>query len=114
MQIDNHGLMSNDDTEEFMKDQDVQPRRDFLKTSMAILGSTSAAMIPNIAGAEDDKFTLFQDENSGFQIKVPQGWQQSEQNLPDRRRIVLFVNDDGSTDKDLMFVAFTPVRDDFT
>jgi len=59
---------------------------------------------------------MYTDETAGFEVKTPSGWQKSEQSLPDRRKIILFVNDNdaSSTNKDLMFIAYTPVRDDFT
>eukprot|EP00979_Chaetoceros_neogracilis_P006515 scaffold1335_cov282-Chaetoceros_neogracile.AAC.4 len=59
---------------------------------------------------------MYIDEASGFEVKTPSGWQKSEQALADRRKIVFFVNGDdaSSSEKDLMFIAYTPVRDDFT
>ena len=63
-----------------------------------------------------DKFVTFKDENCGFQIDVPAGWEVNEQSLPDRRRIILFIDpaDKDEKDKTLLFIAFTPVRDDYT
>lgn len=94
-------------------------RRKFMDiiSSAVVIGSTSTFFpLPSLA-AEDDAFTVYKDENIGFQIKAPSGWDKSEQTLPDRRRLVLFINnEDGSaTNKnDLMFIAYTPIRDDFT
>ena len=87
-------------------------RRDFLNLVPAVL---IAGVSPLPALANEDEFTMYEDESVGFQIKRPSGWEQSEQKLPDRRRIVLFVNNkEDSVDKDLMFIAYTPTRDDFT
>lgn len=84
------------------------------KAASAAFLSTVSASVPVFA--EDlSSLTYFQDETAGFQIKHP-NWEMSEQKLPDRRRIVLFVDnaDSASNEKDLMFIAYTPVRDDFT
>ena len=84
------------------------------KAASAAFLSTVSASVP--AFAEDlSSLTYFQDESAGFQIKHP-NWEMSEQKLPDRRRLVLFVDnaDSTSNEKDLMFIAYTPVRDDFT
>ncbi len=98
-------------------------RRNFLRSISAAIAAGSGAgagalPLPAFANEDDGLFTLYQDESVGFQIKRPSGWEQSEQSLPDRRRIVLFVNNkdavSSEADKDLMFVAYTPVRDDFT
>ena len=101
----------------------VDDRRSFL--SNIITGTAVVANIPlivssnpYIANAEEvnDKFTSFKDPNVGFQVQVPSGWTKSEQMLSDRRKIVLFINGDQAekASEDLIFVAYTPVRDDFT
>lgn len=93
----------------------------------------SSALEPTSSSSSSSDFSLFQDDLVGFQIKAPVQWKKSEQTLPDRRKIILFVNDEGANndsttttttasaggggngnDKDLMFIAYTPVRDDFT
>lgn len=90
-----------------------QDRRNFLNLFPAAALIAGAAPLP--AFANEDAFTLYRDETVGFEIKRPSGWEQSEQALPDRRRIVLFMNNnEEEADKSLMFVAYTPVRDDFT
>lgn len=91
-------------------------RRSFLST---IIGGTAAASIlssnPFIVNAEEggEKLTLFKDTKTGFQLKVPTSWKMSEQALRDRRQLTLFVDEDGNKE-DLVFIAYTPVRDDFT
>ena len=71
----------------------------------------------SVAVEENDKLTLYTDKTCGFQMKVPSSWERSEQSLPDRRKIVLYIDGssgDGNDDKNLIFIAYTPVRDDFT
>jgi hypothetical protein len=55
----------------------------------------------------------YEDEQCKFSMKVPSTWEKSTQSLPDRRKIVLYVKPD-SDKKSLVFVAYTPVRSDFT
>jgi hypothetical protein len=102
-----------------------------ISSSVAIIGSSvyaplvSHAVETNSLSSQATKinnidatnfFSVYQDNAVGFEIKVPAEWQKSEQSLPDRRKIVLFINDklDNTQEKDLMFVAYTSVRDDFT
>lgn len=86
----------------------------------ALLGIVSGAVamttsFTSPAFASSDDLTLYQDSTTGFQINYPASWKKTEQTLPDRRRLILFLNDDEfGKDKDLMFIAYTPVRDDFT
>lgn len=98
-----------------------ESRRQFISS---IIGSTALVPLvissnPSITNAaEETIFTTFKDPNVGFQLQVPTKWSKSEQTLPDRRKILLFVNNgDGEVAKgleDLIFVAYTPIRDDFT
>lgn len=54
----------------------------------------------------------FNDPTHGFSIQVPSNWVESSRILPDRRKIQLWTN---PTDpRVLLFVAYTPIRDDFT
>jgi len=104
------------------KYQEGQERRDFLNLIPAALITAATAATGSFPAFAIDQeanspFIMYRDETAGFEVKTPSGWQKSEQSLPDRRRIVLFVNpneNDASADKDLMFIAYTPVRDDFT
>ena len=103
-----------------------QDRRSFLST--IAVGTAAASFInPLIANAEDEdtgasKMSLFKDSNVGFQLQIPSNWKKSEQKLPDRRRLTLFINENDESSssnskkgpEDLIFVAYTPVRDDFT
>jgi hypothetical protein len=58
------------------------------------------------------KFVAFTDTTHQFSIQVPDGWTLTEQNLKDRRKILLWTDpmDKGTS----LFVVYTPVRDDFT
>jgi hypothetical protein len=96
-------------------DLEGRRRRDFLNLIPAALITATATASPFTASANDD-YSMYIDEASGFEVKTPSGWQKSEQALADRRKIVFFVNGDdaSSSEKDLMFIAYTPVRDDFT
>jgi len=88
-------------------------RRNFLNILPVALAAASFPFAD--AANANEQFSMYQDTNMGFEIKTPSGWEKSEQALADRRRIVLFVDNNGDgSDKDLMFVAYTPVRDDFT
>ena len=87
-------------------------RRDLM---VATFGSLAAAtVLPFVANAADDSsLVTFTDPECNFSILVPSGWEKSVQELADRRKIVLFV-DPKSQGKTLVFIAYTPVRDDFT
>ena len=78
----------------------------------AVTLATSAVLLdPTIAGAAEE-LTKFQDEQCKFTLSLP-SWERSEQQLPDRRKIVLYVKPD-SDKKTLLSLVYTPVRADFT
>jgi hypothetical protein len=107
-------------------------RRSFLSKMLLVGGGLTMGngIVPTLAahaeelqqgsGGADSKFSVFTDSDIGFSFNVPKNWNQSEQKLPDRRRLVLFVDDkDGASGggqglDDLVFIAYTPVRADFT
>ena len=70
---------------------------------------------PQVASAASTSFKNYDDPVHGFSIDVPDSWEPSTQQLPDRRKIQVWTdpttNENG---KSLIFVAYTPVRDDFT
>ena len=92
-------------------------RRDLLASAVASFVA-STAISPGVAVASTDELTSYKDPDCRFQISVPSKWEQTTQQLPDRRKIVLFVDptqkDMPEQDKTLMFIAYTPIRDDFT
>jgi len=55
----------------------------------------------------------YDDKSCKFSINVPSEWVKTEQTLPDRRKIILYFKPE-SDQKTLMFIAYSPVRDDFT
>jgi len=89
-------------------------RRGFLSSSASgiLAGTFSAFLRPYIASAAENVVD-FDDATWKFSVKVPSGWEQSVQALPDRRKIILYIKPD-SNQKTLCFIAYTPVRADFT
>uniref|UniRef100_A0A7R9ZSX9 PsbP C-terminal domain-containing protein n=1 Tax=Craspedostauros australis TaxID=1486917 RepID=A0A7R9ZSX9_9STRA len=85
-------------------------RRGWLSSTAGLVVG-AAAFAPS-AFAEDD-LKDYKDPDCKFSIKVPAGWDFSEQELADRRKIKLYL-EPNSNRKTLFFMAFTPVRDDFT
>ena len=84
-------------------------RRTWLATSAA----AAPSLLPFYANAAADlKLETFNDATHGFSLKVPADWQQSEQTLPDRRKLSMWR--DPTDESTLLFIAYTPVRDDFT
>jgi hypothetical protein len=87
-------------------------RRDFL-----IPLFSSVYILPRVAAGVAD-FTPYRDTNCGFEVLVPTSWKQTTQQLPDRRKIIIFSveNEENIPEKEktVMFIAYTPVRDDYT
>lgn len=85
--------------------------------SAASLAAASATILvdtpASYAEAAAASLTKYQDEACKFSILLPSDWTQSVQQLPDRRKIVLYIKPN-SEQKTLVFMAFTPVRDDYT
>ena len=82
----------------------------------SLLFNNNAAMAAD-GTSNDISLETYEDSDCGFQLLVPNGWEKSTQTLPDRRKIVFFVDPktkDNEQDKSLIFVAYTPVRDDYT
>jgi len=55
---------------------------------------------------------VLNDVKHGFRMNVPSQWTKQTQELPDRRCIVIWT--DPNDPKTALFIAYTPVRDDFT
>lgn len=74
---------------------------------------SSQAFFPaSEALAAEMELAPYDDKVHKFSLMVPSTWVRADQTLPDRRKIVIFSNPD---DKEtLMFIAYTPIRDDFT
>ena len=89
-------------------------RRSFHRTLTAAATTTLLSPLPSHAETTTE-FTTYTDKACSFRFDVPSAWDQSEQTLPDRRRIVFFIDPKSpADDKNLIFVAYTPIRDDFT
>ena len=85
-------------------------RREMLSV---VAGSSIAAWTsPAWAASESLSLETYQDLKTGISLKVPSSWTASVQQLPDRRAVILWI--DPKDPKSLVFVAFTPIRDDFT
>mgnify|MGYP002788105322 CR=1 FL=1 len=90
-------------------------RREFIESASSkatLLVSASSILGPQVSWAGDD-LVEYQDNDCKFSILVPSTWEKTTQSLPDRRKIVFFFKPD-SERKTLLFVAYTPVRSDFT
>jgi hypothetical protein len=91
-------------------------RRDWMVSSAAAVLTTAAAAfgpsVPMAVAADASKLTTFDDPKHGFSISIPQEWTSTKSELQDRRTI--FVWSDPSDPQTALFIAYTPVRDDFT
>ena len=90
-------------------------RRGFASVASVVAGSSTLLINPYVTKAQGDATPLipYEDNNCKFSINVPSEWVKTEQSLPDRRKIVLYFKPE-SNQKTLMFIAYTPTRDDFT
>lgn len=109
---------SNGDIEsELRSTAPVVKRRDFI---FPLFSAASSVCILPLAAASVSPADLrpYQDQNCRFEILVPNSWKQKEFQLPDRRKIVLLTADNEENvpekEKTVMFIAYTPVRDDYT
>lgn len=96
----------------------LMARRSFCALATTIGASIfSTAAFPSISNAAE--LTPFDDTDYGFRLQVPSSWEETEQKLSGRRKAVFLV-DPNSKDsatgaiETLGFIAYTPVRDDFT
>jgi hypothetical protein len=89
-------------------------RRNLL-ASAAAFGASSLLINPLRVNADESSNGLVSYEDADFKFKmmVPSGWDKTVQELPDRRKIVLYIKPD-SGQKTLLFFAYTPTRGDFT
>jgi PsbP len=92
----------------------ISTRRGWLSTSTTAV--TVAAVIglssPSSAAAASTAFTTFNDAVHGFSIQVPSSWPQIQETLMDRRTILVWT--DPTDTATSLFIAYTPVRDDYT
>jgi PsbP len=83
-----------------------------LLSSNDVANAAEAAVSSSQSSRTSSKLTDFNDPQHGFSIKVPADWIATNQELPDRRKINLWT--DPNDPATLLFIAYTPVRDDFT
>eukprot|EP00814_Leptocylindrus_danicus_P004880 CAMPEP_0116008912 /NCGR_PEP_ID=MMETSP0321-20121206/3132_1 /TAXON_ID=163516 /ORGANISM="Leptocylindrus danicus var. danicus, Strain B650" /LENGTH=258 /DNA_ID=CAMNT_0003477799 /DNA_START=82 /DNA_END=858 /DNA_ORIENTATION=- len=93
------------------KESGVPSRRDVLNYGLGLAGLSYVAL-PEVSNAAPTTYKTFKDEALNFQFQVPESWSNSKQTLPDRRELILFVDESSTTP--VMFLAYTPIRDDFT
>jgi len=75
-----------------------------------LAGVTAAT--PPAAAAGTAELKIFNDPTHGFSIQLPSAWPMTEQELFDRRKLLVWTDpNDAAT---AVFIAYTPVRDDFT
>jgi PsbP len=93
-------------------------RRDWLASTVVATVAAAAATstgFPTLSWASplpSEDLTTFNDAPHGFSIAIPSTWSKSETELNDRRKIVVWG--DPNDAKTALFIAYTPVRDDFT
>lgn len=88
-------------------------RRQWMNTASTALAAPLVASFglptfANAAGGTD----VFNDVTHGFSLAVPSDWTKQEQTLNDRRTITVWT--DPKDPKTALFIAYTPIRDDFT
>mmetsp|Transcript_10759 Transcript_10759/g.20726 ORF Transcript_10759/g.20726 Transcript_10759/m.20726 type:complete len:237 (-) Transcript_10759:177-887(-) len=76
--------------------------------------SAVAVSVPSMASADTttSKLKTFEDPKNGFSVGVPADWVEAVRALPDRRTIRFWSDPEDS--QTFVFIAYTPVRDDFT
>ena len=94
-------------------------RRDWLTstlTTAVAVAVTTMGIFPQesraATAATATDFITFNDVQHGFSIAIPSSWSKSETELNDRRKIIVWG--DPNDAKTALFIAYTPVRDDFT
>lgn len=96
-------------------------RRSFFTSVATVAGvsalSTISPMVSN--AAESATLTPYEDSDFNFRLQVPSTWEKSEQNLSGRRKGIFFTDPTSKDDttgaiETLGFIAYTPIRDDFT
>eukprot|EP00574_Skeletonema_japonicum_P009288 CAMPEP_0201722522 /NCGR_PEP_ID=MMETSP0593-20130828/6885_1 /ASSEMBLY_ACC=CAM_ASM_000672 /TAXON_ID=267983 /ORGANISM="Skeletonema japonicum, Strain CCMP2506" /LENGTH=270 /DNA_ID=CAMNT_0048213499 /DNA_START=126 /DNA_END=938 /DNA_ORIENTATION=- len=97
----------------------LSSRRNVLTQSIAAAGA--AALFPLVSVADDSstlKLEPYVDSDYNFKLSVPSSFTSTQQKLSGRRKAVFFTDEDskdGSGNIDTLgFIAYTPMRDDFT
>ena len=85
-------------------------RREWIQATTAVVPFALSNTAPAIAAPTTT--TSWDDRVAGFTLQVPSSWTPSEQTLSDRRTLKLWM--DPTDSQTFLFIAYTPVRDDFT
>ncbi|KAL7434000.1 hypothetical protein ACHAXH_005107 [Discostella pseudostelligera] len=114
-------------TDSIVDDQSntLLPRRSFWRRSLSTLaGAYTLSTISPIstsyaAEITTPKMETYNDIDYGFHLSIPSSWENTEQKLSGRRKALFFTDPtskdaDSGTIETFGFVAYTPVRDDFT
>ena len=114
-------------TDSIVDDQSntLLPRRSFWNRSLSTLvGLYTLSRISPIsasyaAESSAPKMETYNDIDYGFHLSIPTSWENTEQKLSGRRKALFFTDPttkdaDSGTIETFGFVAYTPVRDDFT
>lgn len=88
----------------------VVDRRAWLSSTSSLLGAVGLA---TPVQAVSEAFSTYEDTIHNFSIDIPSSWTSTTQSLQDRRTIKLWF-DPADPKATLLFIAFTPIRDDFT
>mmetsp|Transcript_3530 Transcript_3530/g.7360 ORF Transcript_3530/g.7360 Transcript_3530/m.7360 type:complete len:262 (-) Transcript_3530:210-995(-) len=99
-------------------DDSSESRRAFCARSVATLAG-ALALSTAAAPSHAADLTPYDDADYGFKFMVPSAWETTEQKLSGRRKAIFFTDPNSKdaetgTVETLGFVAYTPVRDDFT
>jgi PsbP len=82
-------------------------RQWLLGTSAAAFGFVTSSLPATAANLE-----TFNDSAHGFSLQIPSKWQASEKEMVDRRKLLVWTDPDDAAIA--VFIAYTPVRDDYT
>lgn len=113
-------LLEHNDSDD---DGNVMARRSFCARSLTALAGASilSTASPSISfAAEPLKLDEpFEDSDFNFRVQFPSSWEKTEQKLSGRRKGFFYTDPnskDATTDtiETLGFIAYTPLRDDFT
>ncbi|GMH93114.1 hypothetical protein TrVE_jg8480 [Triparma verrucosa] len=80
--------------------------------SVAFITASTAPSFTSAAESAPGGLETYSDKDYAFSLKYPASWVATRQELADRRVLELFV--DPSASDTSVFVAYTPVRDDYT
>ena len=105
-------LSVDEETDNNQQKSSLTSRRNILIQSIA------AAGVPLVSSADELKLESYVDSDYNFKLSVPSAFTNTAQQLSGRRKAVFFTDEnskDSSGNIDTLgFIAYTPMRDDFT